>query len=118
MADQPWKQMFPNPDLDPGFRLDPAGRGRFQVKGFMVDVTMRYLSEGELRVEISASVSLADVVVAQSSMEGDWDEPYVLRDLFDMTLNDVVESARYKVRDINNALDRIDTGQPVRQRKQ
>lgn len=113
MTDQVWTQTFPSPGKDPGFRVDPMGRARFLVGGFAVDVLVKYLDEedGGDDVEMTASVKLAGVVVAESSRGGEWGSPYALRELLEDLLLDVTSSARFRVRDINAALARIDASQ-------
>lgn len=113
MTEQIWQQTFPNPGLDPGFRVDPEGRARFLVEGFLVDVVVKYADRDDSGddVEMTASVKLADVVVATSERGGEWGESHTLRVILDDLLLDVVTSARHKVREINKHLARIDASQ-------
>lgn len=97
MTAQPWTQTFPNPGLDPGFRVDPRGHARFLVQGYGVDVVVAYLSDGSDEVEVTASVTMHGIRLAESLTRGEWGEPYVLRDLLGMVLTDVVREARSAV---------------------
>ncbi|MET7363197.1 hypothetical protein ABZS76_32835 [Streptomyces sp. NPDC005562] len=96
----PWRQVFPHPDLDYGFRLDPAGRARFIEQGYAVDVVMRSLDEveeDEANVDITASVTLHGVKVAEVEAPAPWREPHVMRDVLGSLLVDVVDEARSTV---------------------
>lgn len=108
MADQSWTQTFPNPGLDPGFRVDPRGEARFLVRGVPVDVVVKYIEDDSDRVEVTASVTLSGVKVVESSTEGEWGESYTLRDLLDSLLNDVSRDVGRQVRRINEQLARFE----------
>lgn len=111
MSGQMWRQMFPNPDLSPGFTLDPRGRAHFLVKGYRVEVQVAYLNEDSHEVEITASVTLNSIKVAESSVQADWSEPYTMRDMLDYLLNDVVQDVALTVRKLAERVAEIEAKQ-------
>jgi hypothetical protein len=108
MNEPKWRQMFPSPDLDPGFRVDPRGHARFQVDGFPVDVVVVYLDDDTHEVEMTASITLNGTKVAETSGQAEWGEYYILRDVLDNLLGSVVEEARYTVRKLAERIAQID----------
>jgi hypothetical protein len=108
MSKSTWKQVFPHPNLDPGFRVDPRGRARFQVDGFPVDVAVTYLADYTDEVEVITSITLNGVKVAEVAGQAEWGEYYVLRDVLEGLLGSVVEEARHTVRKLAERVAEID----------
>ena len=103
----PWGQLRPYPQADPGFSLNPDGTARFQYKGHLVDVLVRYSTEDDRdpytataegdEVIVFASVDVGGVTVGRSWMRAEWHNPYSLRESLLYVLREAVDQAERKV---------------------